>query len=208
MKDGRRTKDAGRAVPGRSRARATAARKTTRRSRAMVTFGALETPHGTLHVIAGPDGLLRIDLPGGPRSDPERVGEAAGYDRGAEGGRLVDRARRQLEQYFAGRRRTFELPLDPRGTPFDRKVWEAVARVPFGEVETYAAIARAIRRPTACRAVGAANGRNPLPIVVPCHRIVGSGGRLTGYGGGLPLKATLLELEGRSVRGDGASARA
>ena len=99
-------------------------------------------------------------------------------------------------EYFAGRRRQFDLPLAPVGTPFQRAVWNALAAIPWGALRSYADIARAIERPTAVRAVGAANGRNPLPIVVPCHRVIGSNGTLTGFAGGLDIKRQLLELEG------------
>lgn len=103
----------------------------------------------------------------------------------------------QLDAYFAGERRSFELKLAPRGTEFQRRVWQALAAIPYGETTTYAAIARAIGKPKAVRAVGAANGRNPISIVVPCHRVIGQDGTLTGYAGGLPSKRRLLELEAR-----------
>ena len=103
---------------------------------------------------------------------------------------------RQLEEYFAGRRTSFTLSLDVAGTHFQRKVWEALLTIPFGATRSYAEIARQIGRPKAVRAVGAANGRNPLSIVAPCHRVIGTNGRLTGFAGGLGIKAFLLELEG------------
>jgi methylated-DNA-[protein]-cysteine S-methyltransferase len=103
----------------------------------------------------------------------------------------------QLDAYFAGKRRSFELKLAPRGTEFQRRVWQALAAIPYGETTTYAAIARAIGKPKAVRAVGAANGKNPISIVVPCHRVIGQDGTLTGYAGGLPSKRRLLELEAR-----------
>lgn len=117
-------------------------------------------------------------------------------------GALEDRrafaeALEQLDGYFAGKRRTFELKLAPRGTEFQRRVWQALAEIPYGETTTYAAIARAIGKPKAVRAVGAANGKNPLSIVVPCHRVIGQDGTLTGYAGGLPSKRRLLDLEAR-----------
>jgi methylated-DNA-[protein]-cysteine S-methyltransferase len=108
--------------------------------------------------------------------------------------------RRQLAEYFAGRRAVFELPLAPRGTEFERAVWRALIEIPYGETRSYAEIARRIGRPQACRAVGRANGRNPLGIVVPCHRVIGSDGSLTGYGGGLEMKQYLLDLEGNAAR--------
>jgi len=109
---------------------------------------------------------------------------------------VLELAAAQLLEYFAGRRRQFELPLAAAGTAFQRQVWGALAAIPWGELRSYADIARAIERPTAVRAVGAANGRNPLPIVVPCHRVIGSNGSLTGFAGGLGIKRRLLELEG------------
>jgi len=113
-----------------------------------------------------------------------------------------DQARGQLEAYLAGQRGDFDLSLDPRGTPFQLAVWRAVAEVGRGRTATYGEIARRVGQPRAVRAVGAANGDNPLAIVVPCHRIVGSTGQLTGYGGGLPLKEWLLRLEGAMPRDD------
>jgi methylated-DNA-[protein]-cysteine S-methyltransferase len=104
---------------------------------------------------------------------------------------------RQLRDYLAGRRVDFDLPVAPEGTPFQQEVWRAVAAIPYGETRSYGEIARQIGRADAVRAVGAANGQNPLPIVIPCHRVIGSDGRLTGYGGGLPLKKRLLALESR-----------
>ena len=102
----------------------------------------------------------------------------------------------QLDEFFAGSRTSFDLAVEPaRGTPFERAVWEAVSAIPYGQTATYAEIAAAIGRPSACRAVGRANGRNPVALVVPCHRVVGSDGSLTGYAGGLPMKRALLELE-------------
>ena len=104
---------------------------------------------------------------------------------------------RQLQEYFAGARRTFELDLAPSGTPFQRMVLDALSAIPYGETRSYADIARAVGRPGAARAVGAANGRNPLPIVIPCHRVIGQDRSLTGFGGGLPTKRYLLDLEAR-----------
>jgi methylated-DNA-[protein]-cysteine S-methyltransferase len=102
---------------------------------------------------------------------------------------------RQLEEYFAGVRTTFDVPLGARGTAFQREVWQALATIPYGETTTYADLARRIGRPSAVRAVGAANGRNPISIIVPCHRVVGTDGSLVGYGGGMDRKRQLLELE-------------
>ena len=103
---------------------------------------------------------------------------------------------RQLKEYFAGRRRQFDLPLDLRGTDFQKRCWRELLKIPYGETRSYADIARAIGNPAAVRAVGLANGQNPIAIIVPCHRVIGSDGSLTGYGGGLETKRKLLELEG------------
>jgi methylated-DNA-[protein]-cysteine S-methyltransferase len=102
----------------------------------------------------------------------------------------------QLRQYFAGTRETFSVPLCPNGTPFQMSVWRALEEIPYGHTRTYRDIACLLGRPTATRAVGAANGQNPLPIFVPCHRVIGSNGSLTGFGGGLDVKLALLRLEG------------
>lgn len=108
---------------------------------------------------------------------------------------VLQEARRQLEEYFAGERTTFDVPLLMQGTPFQRRVWEALRTVPFGETRSYGDIARQTGRPTAVRAVGRANGRNPIAILVPCHRVIGADGSLTGFGGGLPRKQWLLQHE-------------
>jgi methylated-DNA-[protein]-cysteine S-methyltransferase len=105
-------------------------------------------------------------------------------------------AAKELRSYFAGILRVFRVPLDMRGTDFQLSVWNYLLRIPYGETRSYAQVAEAVGRPAAVRAVGAANGSNPVAIIVPCHRVIGSNGKLTGYGGGLPMKKRLLELEG------------
>ena len=105
-------------------------------------------------------------------------------------------ARRQLKAYFAGRLERFDVPLDPQGTPFQREVWRGLRRIPYGRTRSYADMARRLGRPRAFRAVGAANGQNPISIIIPCHRLIGSSGHLTDYGGGLSVKRALLSLEG------------
>lgn len=150
----------------------------------------LESPVGPLFVAAGDEGVFAIEFHGSrhpvPRDPDWREGEHP----------LLRRVAVQLEEYFAGARRHFDLPLVPRGTAFQRRVWHALADIPYGETTTYAALAARLGQPRALRAVGAANGRNPLPIVLPCHRVIGSDGQLTGFGGGIPTKRYLLELEG------------
>lgn len=114
---------------------------------------------------------------------------------------LLRRAARQLREYLAGKRREFELPLAPAGTPFQRSVWNSLLAIPYGETRSYGEIARSVGNPRACRAVGMANNRNPVPVFIPCHRVVGSDGSLVGYGGGLAIKERLLRLEGVPVEG-------
>jgi methylated-DNA-[protein]-cysteine S-methyltransferase len=124
---------------------------------------------------------------------------------------ILQAAQQQLAEYFAGKRRTFTVKLDFAGTEFQNKVWTALRTIPFGETRSYGEIAAQIRNRKAVRAVGAANGRNPLPIIAPCHRVIGADGTLTGFGGGLQIKARLLALEGgpphRAGRGSGKSDR-
>ena len=143
-----------------------------------------DTPAGPLGLEEEGGRLTRLYLPNRPA---ERLGEET---------LVLARGRAELLEYFRGKRRAFDLPLDPRGTPFQRRVWEALAAVPYGETVTYGALARRAGSPKAVRAVGQANHRNPLPILLPCHRVVGADGSLTGYAGGLELKRFLLDLEG------------
>jgi methylated-DNA-[protein]-cysteine S-methyltransferase len=150
-----------------------------------VIYDVLPTRFGDLLLVAGDEGLRAVVLPG--RGGPPH---GARRDRRA----LAD-AREQLAEYCAGERRTFTLRLDPRGTPFQREVWDAVAMIPYGETATYAGLAARLGRRAAARAVGAANGRNPLAIVIPCHRVVATNGALTGYAGGLAMKRALLDAE-------------
>jgi len=123
---------------------------------------------------------------------PEQYLASAGEKRSTS---LTDLAAAQLEEYFQGKRKEFDFPLDPKGTDFQRSVWKALQEIPYGETQTYSFVARAIGNPKACRAVGMANNKNPIWIVIPCHRVVGANGSLTGYGGGLDMKQRLLDLE-------------
>jgi methylated-DNA-[protein]-cysteine S-methyltransferase len=151
----------------------------------------MPSPVGTLTLVATDDGLAAILW---EADRPRRV--RLNLDAEERGHPLLVETERQLEEYFAGRRKKFTLKLDPSGTLFQRKVWSALLTIPFGETRSYAQIARQIGKPTATRAVGAANGRNPISIVAPCHRVVGSTGALTGFAGGLDVKAHLLAFEG------------
>ena len=162
------------------------------------TYHDLDTPIGTLRLVGGEDSVDRIDL-------PNRAAEAPNPAWVASNGALpaaLAKAKRQIKEYFAGGRREFDLPLALEGTDFQRRVWAELRRIPFGETISYGELAARVGKPTASRAVGAANGRNPLPVVVPCHRVIGSSGRLVGYGGGLPTKQALLDLERRTTGGE------
>ena len=134
---------------------------------------------------------MRIHLPGGPPRED---------DASRDGGQC-DELAQQLDQYFAGRRRGFDVRLSPSGTEFQLAAWRALCEIPFGETRSYQQQARLLGRPSATRAVGAANGRNPLPIVVPCHRVIGKDGSLTGFGGGLACKKWLLAHEAAVLAG-------
>lgn len=149
----------------------------------------MDSPVGRLRIRASADAITAIDF---------HADDASGSAAEAGGGaaRLLAEAMRQLQAYFAGRLREFDLPLAPRGTPFQLRTWRSLQEIPYGTTISYGELARRIDRPTAARAVGAANGCNPIPIVVPCHRVIGSDGSLTGYGGGLEIKRKLLQLEG------------
>ena len=156
---------------------------------AATQYAYLDSPIGRL-LLAGRAGALSLIyfMSGPGRMTPDPAWQ--------EDPRPFAEARRQLEAYFAGRLEVFDLPLALDGTPFQVKVWRAVAEIPYGQTRAYGDVARRIRRPSAVRAVGAANGANPIAIVVPCHRIIGSGGSLVGYGGGLERKRWLLQHEG------------
>ena len=141
----------------------------------------VDTPVGRLGLVASERGLSRVLWDG----EPGAGGDAA----------VLDAAAAQLREYFDGSRRAFDLPLDLEGTPFQRRAWLALAEIPYGETRSYGEQARRLGMSRAARAVGAANGANPVPIVLPCHRLVGADGSLTGFGGGLDVKRRLLELE-------------
>ncbi len=151
-------------------------------------YTVIDTPIGKLRLVSDGDALLRVEFQGQHGSDG-----VAGKDR------VLQQAATQLGEYFAGKRRHFDLPLGADGTAFQHAVWESLRAIPYGELRSYRDIAVTLGKPRAVRAVGAANGRNPLPIVVPCHRVVGSNGKLTGFAGGLECKRRLLALEGIEV---------
>ena len=150
----------------------------------------VDTPVGEMWLVQDGDALTELRLPGDamPEGEPKETP-------------LLKDAASQLFEYFAGRRARFDLPLKPEGTEFRRAVWAALLKIPAGETASYGDIARAIEKPKASRAVGSANHFNPLPVFIPCHRIIGSGGALVGYGGGLNLKEKLLALEAKYYKG-------
>ncbi len=156
----------------------------------MTSYDVLQTPIGALTIAADEHGLRHIEFPNN-RHPAQRAGWVL-----APTNPILRQARVQLLDYFAGRRTGFDLVLRPVGTPFQLKVWQTLANIPYGETWSYRDLARRVGNPAAVRAVGAANGRNPLPIVLPCHRVIGADGTLTGFGGGLETKAALLRMEG------------
>jgi methylated-DNA-[protein]-cysteine S-methyltransferase len=190
----------------------------------VIRYALLRTVLDPLLAVAGPAGLVRLDFL--PRAweyhtqawavgravaaqDQRALAAAAGAEEMA-GGPVpapeiaedpahFEDLRDQLADYFTGRRESFDVALDLRGTPFQVKVWNALLRIPYGKLRTYGQLARSIRQPNATRAVGQAAGHNPLPILVPCHRLVGKGGSLVGFAGGITTKARLLRLEGHTL---------
>jgi methylated-DNA-[protein]-cysteine S-methyltransferase len=159
-------------------------------------YDVVDSPVGPLFVAVSTKGLAALSFHDQQDSDVDRLASFAG-PRVLRSPRVVDRVRRELDEYFARRRRIFDLSLDLRGLPpFTVSVLDALAEVPFGETTTYGALAARVGRPKAARAVGTVMNRNRIPIVLPCHRVVGATGDLVGYGGGLDRKVALLELEG------------
>jgi len=152
-----------------------------------------ESPIGKLLLVAGERGLSQIWFNGQAQK------AALGADVREDSVTLRE-VIHQLRAYFAGELETFDLDLAPEGTSFQQKVWDELLRIPYGETISYGQLARRIGNPNASRAVGLANGSNPIPIIIPCHRVIGSNGKLTGYGGGLPIKEKLLALEKRQLR--------
>jgi len=167
---------------------ATKRRATTDSSATTHRWGTIETSFATFAVwVDGRGRVVRFNL---SAKGAELVDRAALHDESA-----IDEVRRQVEEYCAGERTDFDLELAPSGTPFQRAVWDALLAIPYGETRSYGEIARVIGQPGAARGVGSANHSNPIALIIPCHRVIGADGSLTGYGGGLPLKRALLEHE-------------
>ncbi len=152
----------------------------------MLYFDGITTPIGRLHIVASDEAILRIYFPG--EKITEHVERAPKHE-------IIALAKIQLAEYFAGERRKFDLPLALLGTEFQIRVWKTIAKIPYGKTITYADEAKKLRKPDAVRAVGTANGKNPIPIIIPCHRIVPKGGGFGGYSGGVNRKKLLIKLE-------------
>ena len=165
-----------------------------------MNYAYLDTPVGTLLIAGDAAAVLQITFPSHGRAAKAEAGWVES-ERGP-----VGEAVRQLREYFAGERVGFDLPMAPRGTEFQRSVWRQLLGIPYGETISYGELARRVGNPKASRAVGSANGKNPLPIVIPCHRVIAGDGTLGGFGGGLPTKKILLALEQCASIGNGAVA--
>jgi methylated-DNA-[protein]-cysteine S-methyltransferase len=173
------------------------ASKATGDTTSATVYDTLATPIGDLLVAAEDAGLVAVYFePHAGRYAPAAHWRHADAAAGTGAARIVAEACAQLASYFAGERTTFDLPLAPRGTAFQQRVWRALGDIPFGETVSYLALADRLGDPRAVRAVGGANGRNPIPVIVPCHRVVGADGSLTGFGGGIERKRWLLAHEG------------
>jgi methylated-DNA-[protein]-cysteine S-methyltransferase len=160
-----------------------------------LSYKFFDSPVGKLKLVASEDGLVAVLW---QNDNPTRV-RLGDLEKKEDHAVLVE-TERQLNEYFAGKRSEFSVPLDMRGTAFQKDVWRALLAIPFGKTLSYGEIANQLGRPRASRAVGAANGRNPVSILVPCHRVIGSSGKLTGFAGGLEVKARLLGLESAGER--------
>jgi len=148
------------------------------------TYYTYESPYGIITIESDANAITSIKTESNVKPKGKKTAD-----------KLTDKAAKQLEEYFTGKRKTFDIPLNPSGTPFQLSVWKALEAIPYGETRSYKEIAEAIGNPNACRAVGLANNRNPIWIIIPCHRVIGANGALTGYGGGLDMKQELLSLE-------------
>lgn len=147
-------------------------------------YASFLTEIGTITIVCNDDAVLTVDF-GDPNTNGAEKKETP----------LLQRAKQQLIEYMEGERNSFDLPLDPKGTEFQKKVWQALRKIPYGETRSYKEVAVSLGNPGACRAVGMANNKNPIPIFIPCHRVIGADGSLVGYGGGLDIKVHLLNLE-------------
>jgi len=155
----------------------------------------MQSPHSAQRRVASPIGPLFLTASAKGLTGIFWKKQPAPNAGPAPAARVLDRAERELKSYFAGRLKKFTVPLDPAGTPFQKRVWKELGRIPYGKTSSYKEIARRVKNPKAVRAVGSANGRNPLCVIVPCHRVIASDGSIGGYSGGLGIKSKLLALE-------------
>jgi methylated-DNA-[protein]-cysteine S-methyltransferase len=167
----------------------------------MTAHATMPSPVGELLLVASDAGLIAIRFEWNQHGVDPRASSVPSTDASGAEARILAEARSQLDAYFAGAQTEFDLPLDPRGPPFQQKVWAALREIPFGRTISYLELARRTGDPKAVRAVGAANGRNPIPLVVPCHRVIGADGSLVGFGGGIDRKRWLLHHEGALAEG-------
>ena len=151
----------------------------------------IDSPIGPLHIACVENGITELHM----GSKPPATGARQGHT-------LLTRARKQLDEYFSGKRTSFDLPLAAKGTDFQQQVWKKLCDIPFGETSSYGEVAARVGNPRASRAVGAANGRNPIAVIVPCHRVIGADGSLTGFGGGLERKKWLLQHERAHIKSE------
>ncbi|MFA6236525.1 MAG: methylated-DNA--[protein]-cysteine S-methyltransferase [Bacteriovorax sp.] len=152
----------------------------------------INSPIGHLYLIANDQALISLD-----NVSTDNFKQATKSDTH----KILKLASKQLDEYFSGKRENFDLPIEPHGTPFQQKAWKALMKIPYGKVWSYGEQAKFLKSPKASRAVGGANGANPIPIIIPCHRVVGSTGKLTGYSGGMKMKIDLLKHEGHLIDG-------
>jgi methylated-DNA-[protein]-cysteine S-methyltransferase len=162
----------------------------------MISYTFLDSPVGRLEIAASEDAIVAINF------EHSRHPTVFAPDWVEREGTVLQQAKRELREYFEGRRKTFSVRVEASGTTFQKRVWSELTRIPFGETRSYLDVATCMGKPTATRAVGAANGRNPVSIIVPCHRVIGADGSLTGFGGGIEVKKFLLTLEGVLPNGD------
>jgi methylated-DNA-[protein]-cysteine S-methyltransferase len=152
-----------------------------------MNYQLIETPIGTLRICSNGSAVTELNLAGQYEAEATLTNDEDA---------ILKQAASQLSEYFAGKRQVFDLPLAPQGTDFQQSVWNILATIPYGELRSYSDVALQVGKPNAVRAVGAANGKNPLPIIVPCHRVIGRDGSLTGFSGGIETKSRLLQMEG------------
>lgn len=159
-------------------------------------YSTMKSPIGLLTLVASDNALIALYV--NDEQMPKKTGAVETQDNS-----ILTKTKHQLKEYFEGKRKTFDLPLEPQGTEFQKKAWSALSVIPFGQFWSYGKQADYLKNPKGQRAVGGANGKNPIPVIIPCHRVIGSTGKLTGFSGGMEMKIFLLKLEGHQVDADG-----